>query len=181
MEIYIESNEHSGSGKVPLRQKSPKIGKPASIGILHKPLFRHLFFLRKPDTHLNSVNKSCPFMIPAEGADGIDNPVHFPQGHSVQQAVQLTEIRFDLVIVYTVCIAISLIEQRHDRFAISQIQLAGRYIGFKCLDIFRHVNTKISSSRMISSALAQILFMRCTHAIGSLAFNGSVIPSAAFI
>lgn len=80
-------------------------------------------------------------MIPAEGADRIDNPVHFPQGHPVQQAVQFTKIRFDLVIVYAIRIAVSLVEQRKDRFAISQLQFAGRNIGFKCLDIFRHVHT----------------------------------------
>ena len=62
-------------------------------------------------------------MIPAEGADGIDNPVHFPQRHSVQQAVQLTEIRLDLVIVYAVCIVISFIEERQDRFASPRFSL----------------------------------------------------------
>ena len=45
-------------------------------------------------------------MIPAEGADRIDNPVHFPQGHPVQQAVQFTKIRFDLVIVYAIRILV---------------------------------------------------------------------------
>ena len=50
-------------------------------------------------------------MIPAEGTDRIDNPIHFLHGHSVQQSIQLTEIRFDLFIVYTVQLAVSLLEQ----------------------------------------------------------------------
>ena len=32
-------------------------------------------------------------MVPAEGADGIDNPVHFPQGHSVQRLIQFCNAR----------------------------------------------------------------------------------------
>ena len=46
-----------------------------------------LRFLRKSDSYLHSMNKSVSFMIPAEGADGIDNPVHLPQGDSVQQFI----------------------------------------------------------------------------------------------
>ena len=80
-------------------------------------------------------------MIPAEGADRIDNPVHFPQGYPVQQAVQFTKIRFDLVIVYAIRIAVSLVEQRQYRSTISQIQLAGCHIGFQCPDIFFHIHT----------------------------------------
>lgn len=45
------------------------------------------FLLRKPDTHLHAMDKASPLMIPAEGADGIDNPVHFPQGHTVQSLI----------------------------------------------------------------------------------------------
>ena len=92
------------------------------------------------------MHKSIPFMIPAEGAYRVDNPVHFPQGHSVQQAVQLTEIRFDLVIVYSVHIAVSLVEQRKDRFAFSQIQFSGFSIGFQRPELFFHVHTQIISS-----------------------------------
>lgn len=82
------------------------------------------------------MHKSIPFMISAERTDRVDNPVHFSQGHSVQQTIQLSEIRFDLVIVYAVCIAISFIEKRQDRFAVSKIQLAGRHIGFQCPEVF---------------------------------------------
>ena len=146
-----------------------------------KLLFCNLSFLCQSYAHLYAMHKSIPFMIPAERTDRVDNPVHFSQGHSVQQTIQLSEIRFDLSIVYAVHILVSLIQQRKEGFAIPQIQLVGCHIGFKCLDIFCHVHTKISSSRIISSALARMLFIRCTHVIGSLDFKASVIPSVAFI
>ena len=40
-------------------------------------LLRTLHFTHQSDTDQYSMNKSIPFMIPAEGADGVDNPVHF--------------------------------------------------------------------------------------------------------
>lgn len=85
-------------------------------------------------------------MIPAQSADGIDDLAHFRQQHSIQNTVQLMEILFDLVIVYSVHIAVSLVEQRKDRFAFSQIQFSGFSIGFQRPELFFHVHTQIISS-----------------------------------
>ena len=71
-------------------QRFPRMIKYSSVSIKVEPrltlraeafysklLFCNLSFLRQSYSNLNTMHKSIPFMIPAEGADGIDNPVHF--------------------------------------------------------------------------------------------------------
>jgi len=58
-------------------------------------------------------------MITAEGADGIDHLVHFPQWHAIHLLVQRIEVCFDLVVVIRVPFIMTVVQHFQDgvRFA----------------------------------------------------------------
>ena len=81
-------------------------------------------FQSQSNTYLNTVDKAGLLMIPAEGTDGIDNPVQFCQRYSIQKTVQLMEIPFDLPVA-PLQVFIAFIQERQNRLAISQFQRVG--------------------------------------------------------
>ena len=49
-------------------------------------------------------------MLPAEGAEGIDDPVHVLQGHAVHGLVQVIKICLDLFVVGGAALVVALIQ-----------------------------------------------------------------------
>ena len=64
-------------------------------------------------------------MVPAEGADGIQNVVHLPQVHAVHVAVKLIEARLDPVIVQAVAFAVGFVQQGKHSVAAAEVRLVG--------------------------------------------------------
>ena len=81
-------------------------------------------FLSQSNTYLNTVDKAGLLMVPAEGTDGIDNPVQLCQRYPIQKTVQFMEIPFDLPVA-PLQVFISFIQERQNRLAISQFQRVG--------------------------------------------------------
>ena len=81
-------------------------------------------FLSQSNTYLNTVDKAGLLMVPAEGTDGIDNPVQFCQRYPIQKTVQFMEIPFDLPVA-PLQVFIAFIQERQNRLAISQFQRVG--------------------------------------------------------
>ena len=61
-------------------------------------------------THLkqHTVEEAVAFMVTAEDADRIYDPIHLPERHAVHQFVKLVEILFDLVIIHQIDFAVGL-------------------------------------------------------------------------
>ena len=58
-------------------------------------------------------------MLPAEGADYINDPIYFPKGHPVHLLVQVSKGNFDLIIVQPVAFAVSVVQHIQDRVAVT--------------------------------------------------------------
>ena len=41
------------------------------------------------DNNLHALHKTSLLMLPAEGTDGIHDPIHLPEGHTVHPLVQI--------------------------------------------------------------------------------------------
>ena len=81
-------------------------------------------FLSQSNTYLNTVDKAGLLMVPAEGTDGIDNPVQFCQRYPIQKTVLFMESLFDLPVA-PLQVFIAFIQERQNRLAISQFQRVG--------------------------------------------------------
>lgn len=79
-------------------------------------------FLSQSDAYLNAVDKTGLFMIPAEGTDGIDDFVQFCQRNPIQKTIQFMEILFYLYTAAPLQFFVAFIQERQNRFAISQFQ-----------------------------------------------------------
>ena len=73
------------------------------------------------DSHLDALYKPSPFMIPAEGADGVDDPVHLAQLHAVHPLVQFVEVRLDLGTVHGVDFVVGFIEQSQGGRTVAEV------------------------------------------------------------
>lgn len=49
-------------------------------------------YLRQPDADLHAVDEAVAFVVTAESADWIDDPIHLPQRHTIHQPVEFVEI-----------------------------------------------------------------------------------------
>ena len=102
-------------------------------------------FLSQSDAHLNTVDKAGLLIIPAEGTDGIDNPVQFCQRYPIQKTVQFMEIPFDLPVA-PLQVFIAFIQERQNRLAISQFQRVTRDLSrvfFRSMNIiWKHAEAK---------------------------------------
>jgi len=58
-------------------------------------------------------------MLPAEGADYINDPIHLPEGHPVHLLVQIGKGSFDLSIIQPVAFAVSIVQHIQDRVAVA--------------------------------------------------------------
>ena len=58
-------------------------------------------------------------MLPAEGADHIDDPIYLPEGHPVHLLVQIGKGSLDLSIVQPVTLTISVVQHIQDRVAVA--------------------------------------------------------------
>ena len=62
-------------------------------------------------------------MVPAEGADGIQDAVHLQQVQAVHLAVEFVEVCLDPVIVQAVAFAVGFIQQGKHRVAAAEVRL----------------------------------------------------------
>ena len=88
----------------------------------------------QPNTDSDSIDKARPFMIPAEGADGVDYFVYLPKGLSVHCTVEFIEVLADGFVVHAVELGIAFIDHLQNGFTVIQIRLLGENIvpqGFK--------------------------------------------------
>ena len=66
-------------------------------------------------------------MLPAEGADHINDPIHLPEGHTMHLLVQIGKGCFDLSIIQSVAFAVSVVQHIQDGMAVT-IAIIGRMI-----------------------------------------------------
>ena len=69
-------------------------------------------------------------MIPAEGTDRVNDPVHLPQGHTIHSLIQCVEICFDFIVVHGIGFAVCLVKKAKDGIRISWIQWVRRQGGY---------------------------------------------------
>ena len=69
--------------------------------------------------NLNSFGETSLLMLPAEGADHINDPIHLTEGHSVHLLVQIDKGIFDLSVVQPVAFAVSVVQHIQDRVAVA--------------------------------------------------------------
>ena len=86
-------------------------------------------FVIQHASNFDAVDESGSFMVTAEGADRIENSVHFLQLHTVHGPVKFIEICFDLLVVKALQFDIAFIKQRQHRCRSSLLQRMG-------LDVF---------------------------------------------
>ena len=73
----------------------------------------------QPYADLYTLDKTSSLMLPAEGADHINDPIHLPEGHSVHPLVQIGKGCFDLSVVQPVAFAVSVVQHIQDRMAVT--------------------------------------------------------------
>jgi len=58
-------------------------------------------------------------MLPAEGADHINDPIHLPEGHIMHLLVQIGKGCFDFSIVQPVAFTVPVVQHIQDRVAVA--------------------------------------------------------------
>ena len=79
------------------------------------------YFLFQAETQADSVGEATFFVVSAETADGINDPVFLPEGLAVHSLVGFLKDLSDLVLVRAVVFIISVVAHFHD--AVSTITL----------------------------------------------------------
>lgn len=87
-------------------------------------------------------HKPSPFMISAEGADGIEDVIYLPQIHTVHLAVQFVEVRLDPVIVHAVLFAVGLVQQGKYRIAVAEVRLVISNVLLQYIIKFVHIDLR---------------------------------------
>lgn len=85
-----------------------------------RPIFCRQF-LRQADSYLNPLYEPSPFVVTAEGADRVDDPVHLAQLHAVHPLVQFVEVRLDLGTVHGVDFVVGFIEQSQGGRTVAEV------------------------------------------------------------
>lgn len=85
-----------------------KIGQPVGCPVA---MLWQFCFLCQADAEAEAVGEAPFFVISAEAADGINDPILFPEGLAVHGLVDVLKVLFDLVVVYAVVLVIGVVEQ----------------------------------------------------------------------
>ena len=78
-------------------------------------------FFYQSHTNLDSLNKTCPLMIPAELADRVYDFVHLPERHSIHLLVELVEIRTNLLVVIGIVFVVTFVEHSQNGLSIAKV------------------------------------------------------------
>ena len=98
----------------------------------------------KTNTNLYALRKSSPLVIPAEGADRVNDPIHILQLHAVHGLVQGIEVCLDLGILHGIHLGVGFVKKRQDRIATAEVRRIFCQAGFELVEIGFHGNTSRS-------------------------------------
>ena len=96
-------------------------------------------FSRQPYARFHPLHESGLLVFPAEGTDSIDDPIHFPEGHTVHPLVQILKGCLHRISVGVV--AFMVIGEEHLQDGIGITAVVGwvlRYVAFRDLYILIH-------------------------------------------
>ena len=78
-----------------------------ALQTLRRMLFQ---FFCKSDADLHTVDKAGAFVVTAEGADRVNDPIYLLQGQAVHSLVQRLEVRPDLFVVVGIVLVVAFVE-----------------------------------------------------------------------
>ena len=110
-------------------------------------LQRRLFcyqFLCKIVSYLDACYKTGLFVITAEGADWIDDPIHILQFHAVHGLVQGIKVGLDLSVVHRIHLSVGFVKKGQNRIAAAKVWRIVCQAGFELVEIGFHGNTSRS-------------------------------------
>ena len=95
-------------------------------------------FLGEAEGEFDAGDEAGEFVFTAEGADGIEDAVHFFQGLAVHSTVEGLESGFDAVCVHVVAFVVDLIEEGQNRIAGAEVGVFGHDQVGQGFDVLLH-------------------------------------------
>ena len=94
------------------------------------------YFLFQLDTHLHPLQKPRLLMLPAEGTDGIYDPIHLPEGHTVHSLIQI--LKGCLYSIRVGIVAFVVIDEEHLQNGVGIAAVVG-WVFFRLLPQYRNI------------------------------------------
>ena len=99
------------------------------------------YFACQCNSNFHALHKSSALMIPAEGTDRVNDPIHILQFHAVHGLVQGIEVGLYLPVVHRIHLGVGFVKKGQDRITAAEVWRIVCQAGFELVEIGFHGNT----------------------------------------